>query len=115
MTVRARVSPSLIVVAGGAKSFGALVRFQLDNPTVTIAAGQRRTLATLRIPAPNVAANGTGASEVGADEGWMEPVGAPGDCRAPPGLATVFAVSTLTPGSYRIGGTIDWFSFERAP
>ena len=39
---------------------------------------------------------------------------APGDCRAPPGLATVFAVFTLNPGSYRIGGMIDWFSFERA-
>jgi hypothetical protein len=126
VTVRARVSPSLIDVAGGAKSFGALVRFQLGDPTTatTIAGeskGPGRTLATLRIPAPNAVAaaavsNGTttNASSSIADDGWMELVGTPGDCRAPPGLATVFAVFTLNPGSYRIGGMIDWFSFERA-
>ena len=115
VTVRARVSPSLIDVAGGAKSFGALVRFQLGNPTTTAGGNGGRTLATLRIPAPNVvvaAANGTTTSTAG--DGWMELVGTPGDCRAPPGLATVFVVFTLTPGSYRIGGAIDWFSFERA-
>jgi hypothetical protein len=122
VTVRARVSPTLIDVVGGAKSFGALVRFQLGDPTTV---GERgRTLATLRIPAPNAVAataNSTAADQRllreggGAGDGWVELVGVPGDCRTlPSGLATVFAVFTLAPGSYRIGGTMDWFSFERA-
>ena len=106
LSVRARVKASFIQVAGGAKLYGATVRFQLGDPRVGI---PNVTLATVRIPAPNEG-NGTRAEE---DGGYAVINGSTGDCllSARTIRGNVFAVFTMTPGSYRVGGFLDWFEF----
>jgi hypothetical protein len=107
LSVRARVKASLIQVAGGAKLFGATVRFQLDDPRV--GGAPNITLATVRIPAPNW----LDVSRAEADGGYAVVTGSSGDCTLPAGAArgNVFAVFTMNPGSYRVGGFLDWFQF----